>query len=90
MKAVKIVVFGKVQGVYFRANTKKEAKKYSINGFVKNENNGSVYIEAIGESDNLAAFIKWCRKGPILAYVKHVELEDIPFKHFSTFQIRYD
>jgi acylphosphatase len=48
MNHVSIRISGKVQGVFFRASTKGKAEQYGINGFVRNEKDGSVYIEAEG------------------------------------------
>ena len=53
MKHYNIRIFGIVQGVYFRASTKMEADRLGVNGFVQNEMDGSVYIEAEGSAEQL-------------------------------------
>ena len=58
-KAAIITVSGRVQNVGFRFNTLKAAKKNDIYGIVKNLHDGSVYIEAEGEEENLDQFILW-------------------------------
>lgn len=87
MKAIRIEVFGRVQGVYFRANTCQKAMELGINGRVKNQDNGSVEIIAEGEEDLLEELINCCHKGPVLAKVSSVIITSIlpqGFNNFST------
>ncbi|HEX5171359.1 MAG TPA: acylphosphatase [Cyclobacteriaceae bacterium] len=88
MKHVAIQVEGKVQGVFFRASTKDKADALGIKGFVRNEWDGSVYIEAEGEEDSLNQFISWCRQGPSRASVKEVIIREGPPKKFSGFEVQ--
>ncbi|MGZ4957981.1 MAG: acylphosphatase [Methylomonas sp.] len=67
-----IVVKGRVQGVYFRAYTQKQAVKLNVSGFVRNLADGSVEIVASGEPDALRQLVSWCHKGPMLAKVSQV------------------
>lgn len=67
-----IIVKGKVQGVYFRAYTQKQAVKHNLNGFVRNLPDGDVEIVAVGDHEALQALVAWCYKGPLLARVKQV------------------
>lgn len=69
-RAARLKVSGKVQGVWFRASTEKEAVRLGINGWVKNCNDGSVQIWA--EGSNLEEFIQWCHEGPPQARVDSV------------------
>ncbi len=77
MKTVSIQVKGRVQGVYFRVFTQKQANKLGINGFVKNCPDGSVYIEAQGEKQALDQLIAWCHKGPLMAKVTEVDIQPL-------------
>jgi len=86
-KCCQIVVKGKVQGVLFRKYTKVTALLLGIKGFVRNERNGSVYIEAVGDTAQVDKLIEWCHRGPKHAEVKKVEVTDIPFKKFEEFGI---
>ncbi|TXL15055.1 acylphosphatase [Methylococcaceae bacterium HT4] len=61
----KIVVKGRVQGVFFRASTLKKAKHFAIKGTVRNTSAGDVEIIALGEQQAMQQFIQWCHKGPI-------------------------
>lgn len=67
-----IIVKGKVQGVYFRAFTQKQANKLNLNGFVRNLATGDVEIVAEGERNALQSLVAWCHKGPLLARVRQV------------------
>ncbi len=83
-----ITIQGRVQGVGFRYYTKIKADSLGIRGFVKNQPDGSVYIEAEGESDAMNAFIALCRKGPPLARVINMQIVDDESCGFEKFQIR--
>ena len=72
---LKIKIYGKAQGVFFRHSAKKKAEELEISGLARNEEDGTVYIEAQGEKENLEKFIKWCRVGPAPASVEKVEFE---------------
>ena len=87
MKHISITVTGKVQGVYFRAFTEKEAQRLNLTGFVRNEPNGDVYIEAEGEETNLNQFISWCQTGSPKAVVKDIKVTEGNMKGFSHFAI---
>lgn len=78
MVSRRIQVFGKVQGVFFRTSTKEQADKLGLNGWVENRTDGSVHIEVTGESNAVNDLIQWCQKGPILASVDSVLVDDIP------------
>lgn len=88
MKHLTIKISGKVQGVFFRASTKDAAEQMDIKGFVRNEKDGSVYVEAEGEDDNLTQFLAWCHQGPPHAEVKNVHIEEDGIQGFSRFEIK--
>lgn len=85
-KHLNIKIIGQVQGVFFRTSTKEEADKLNIKGFVRNEPDNTVYIEAEGEKESLDKFIKWCKNGPDGAEVEEVETTEGPLKNFSDFR----
>lgn len=87
--ARKIQVFGKVQGVFYRASTKTQADNLGIKGWVKNEPDGTVLIHAEGEEINLDDFIAWCQEGPQFAKVTSMSVEDDPSQEFKEFEVRY-
>lgn len=88
-KCAGISIKGRVQGVGFRYQTENAAKKFGIKGFVKNMPDGSVYIEACGQNRNIELFLDWCKKGPLLANVTKVHSNEISFKNYDGFSIRY-
>lgn len=78
IKQIKITITGKVQGVFFRENTKAEAIRLGIAGTVKNLPNGNqVFIVAQGEELKLSELIGWCHQGPGTAKVEKVEVVDV-------------
>lgn len=87
MKHCKITVSGNVQGVYFRDTAKRRAIKLGINGFARNEPNGTVYIEAEGSDEALAEYIKWCHEGSRQADVDTVTVTQHPTVGHIRFRI---
>lgn len=88
MVCVKIIIKGHVQGVGFRYATLQKARQLTIKGFVKNQVNGTVCIEACAEENRLNSFIKWCYDGPSHARVHQIDTEPLDAKNFTTFEIR--
>lgn len=62
-----------MQGVWFRDTAREEATKRNLNGFARNEPDGSVYIEVEGEDASLQEFLAWCHEGSREAVVENVE-----------------
>lgn len=82
-------IYGRVQGVFFRRSARRKARQLGIKGFARNEDNGTVYLEAEGEEKNLNQFTDWCRLGPFLASVKKIEVGESEIKNFNDFMILY-
>lgn len=87
MKHFSIRVSGKVQGVFFRATTKEQADLLGVKGFVRNEANGDVYIEAEGNDNQLQEFLKWCEHGSSRARVDNLQIEEGLLKNFVRFEV---
>jgi acylphosphatase len=87
-KHFNITVAGRVQGVFFRASTKTSADHLNIRGFVKNQPDGTVYIEAEGDEKDLEQFIDWCKLGPKAAKVEKLEVKESELKGFAKFDIQ--
>jgi len=68
-------ISGRVQGVFFRASAREEAKRLRIDGFARNLPDGKVEVVGEGERPALEAMVSWCRKGPRGAMVESVEVE---------------
>lgn len=73
MKHVSVTVHGRVQGVAFRAYTRDEAIKLGVTGWVANQDDGSVRVEAEGSEAALQKFVAWLHHGPPSARVLQVE-----------------
>ena len=84
----KITVKGKVQGVHYRTSAQAIALKLDLNGFVKNQYNGDVYIEAEGQEDNLRKLVDWCIIGSTRSEVAEVQSEPGTLKNFGGFEIK--
>jgi len=89
MQHYNIRISGRVQGVGFRYSARNMAKTYAIKGFVKNDYDGAVYIEAEGDEQNLRQFIRWCRNGPASGRVNEISVEPGKFQDFKSFSIRF-
>lgn len=84
-----IIVTGQVQKVGFRFQANLEANRNNLRGFVRNEADGSVYIEIEGEDDSIRHFLRWCQEGPSKAYVKNVDIRKGPVSGYTEFLIRH-
>ena len=89
MKRVHVIIYGRVQGVWFRAHTKKIADKLGIKGWVRNLPDGSVEAVFEGNEESIEEMIKWCHQGPPLARVDRVEINYEEPKGERNFEIRY-
>jgi len=82
-----IKIFGRVQGVFFRDSVRRKAEEWGIKGWVRNEPDGSVYLEAEGPEEALKKLVSWCSEGPELATVVKVEIEEGKLKDFKDFRV---
>lgn len=76
-----------MQGVFYRASAKAKATELGISGFVRNEENGTVYAEVEGDQESVQQFMAWCRKGPAGADVEVVEPIEGEVRNFRGFLI---
>lgn len=87
MFAKHITVTGKVQGVFFRAETKERADNLGVKGWVKNSPDGSVEIHAEGSPDALTEFERWCTHGSEKSRVDAIQSQEVPEEGFDTFEV---
>ena len=73
-KKVTLKIKGRVQGVFFRAGTQEKARELGLTGWVKNEADGTVILEAEGEEQKLRELIRWCQEGPEYAKIDNTEV----------------
>lgn len=88
---VSLRVSGRVQGVGFRYMTKIKADELGILGMVRNEDNGDVYIEALGSENLIQQFIAIVKKSPApFGRVDHVEIMSLEnLEDYPDFSVRY-
>jgi acylphosphatase len=85
-----LIIEGRVQGVFFRMETKKTADHAKVSGWVRNKRDGNVEALLEGDEKSVEAVIEWCRKGPPSAYVKKVDICFENYKgEFENFEITF-
>lgn len=89
LESYRIVAKGRVQGVGYRAFVTRMARQGQIKGYVKNQADGSVLIEAEGDSELMKLFINQCKGGPGWAYVSSLDIIQQPSTGFKDFQVKY-
>lgn len=89
MKRVHVLVSGRVQGVAFRAGTRRTARSLNLTGWVMNLPDGRVEAVFEGRDPAVAAMLAWCRRGPEGARVDAIEIaEEPPSGKEDRFEIR--
>ncbi len=73
-KRIHLIVRGRVQGVYFRAATQREARRLGITGWVRNRPDGSIELCAEGDEDSIKELASWANHGPSAARVDAVDI----------------
>lgn len=89
MMRYQIKVKGKVQGVFYRSSTQAKARELGLSGWVKNEEDGSVLIEAEGEEQKLQKLVEWCQQGPGAAVVNDVEVREVEPQGVNGFEVKH-
>ncbi len=89
-KQIHIIVKGKVQGVYFRDYTQRQARKLGLKGTVRNISDGSVEIKGQGSPTQLQKLEEWCWEGSPYSSVVSVIVKEISsLVDYSAFKIVY-
>jgi acylphosphatase len=89
MKTYIFRVIGKVQGVYYRANTQKNASQLGYQGSVKNLKNGDVEVIATLKDDRLEDFVSLLKKGSPNSKVSNIDYIEVKNINFDSFSILY-
>jgi acylphosphatase len=90
LKRFHVYISGRVQGVFFRAETQRAAKGFNLTGWVRNINDGRVEAVFEGEDTNMEKMIAWCHIGPPAARVEEVLTEEESYGgEFRDFSIKY-
>ncbi|MGC2047819.1 MAG: acylphosphatase [Gallionella sp.] len=74
-KTLRLVIFGRVQGVFFRDSMRREAQNLAVAGWVRNLNDGTVEAAVHGEAAAVDAIVRWAQRGPQHADVTAVEIQ---------------
>lgn len=75
MRARRVIIAGRVQGVGYRAWMEREATRLGVQGWVRNHRNGTVEALVAGEEAAVQALLSACRRGPMLALVSDITEE---------------
>ena len=82
------MVHGHVQGVFFRATCRREARRLGVTGFVRNLDDGTVEAVFEGDPDAVSTMVDWAHVGPIRAEVSRVDVADEEPEGFTDFAER--
>ena len=85
-----LIIKGRVQGVWFRESTRREAEGLGVFGWVRNRSDGTVEVLAEGPEEEVKRLIHWCHHGPPIARVSSVHEKEEPWVgEFSSFDISF-
>ena len=84
----RVVVHGRVQGVFFRDSTDREATRRGLSGWVRNRNDGAVEAVFEGPADDVQALVDFCESGPSSADVERTETIEEEPEGLSGFRVR--
>ena len=86
---LRLVVRGRVQGVFFRGAAAQQARALGIGGYARNLNDGTVEIVAEGAREALETMVAWAHRGPSAAHVEEVQVERSEvLEQFNEFKVR--
>ncbi len=89
-KRLHVLIKGRVQGVCYRLETQKAARRFGVTGWVRNLPDGSVEGLFEGDAGAVEQLVAWCRQGPSLALVTDLQIDPRQYKgEFSGFEIRF-
>lgn len=89
-KTVHVIVEGRVQGVFFRDYTRRQANQLKLKGWARNLSDGSVEIMLSGKQQKVDSMIEWFRIGSPLSTVSSLHVEEVlPTEKLFSFEIRY-
>jgi len=87
---VRLIIEGRVQGVWFRESTRREAERLGVRGWVRNRREGTVEVIAEGPRENVRKLVEWCHHGPPSARVIRVnEIEESFQGEYGSFDVVY-
>jgi len=85
---VRLIIEGRVQGVWFRESTRRQAVSLGVTGWVKNRPDRAVEALIEGEEDRVKKLVAWCHHGPSAARVSRVQQSEEPWQgEFTSFEV---
>jgi len=85
-----VFVTGKVQGVYYRANTRDTARERGVDGWVRNLDDGRVEAIFEGPEDDVESMVEWCHDGSPRARVDDVTVEYEDPEGLDGFEVKWE
>ena len=88
LSSFKLVIHGRVQGVFFRDSMRMEAEKLGITGWVRNCHDGTVEAVVQGDAESVELIMRWAQRGPRLAQVEKVDVmpDDGTYSSFNIYE----
>jgi acylphosphatase len=86
--ARRVVVHGRVQGVFFRETTRRRAYRAGVAGWVRNNSDGSVEAWFEGDPDDVDVMVHFAGIGPSGAHVRSVDVENVEPEGLREFEVR--
>jgi len=87
---VRLIIEGRVQGVWFRESTRKQAEVLGVQGWVRNRREGTVEVVAEGPEESVKKLVAWCHQGPPSARVSRVRESAEAYQgEFTSFEVEY-
>ena len=87
MKCIHLIVSGRVQGVFFRANVKRKAIELNLNGYAKNLKDDNVEIVAEGDENKINELVYFIRENPGTSKVTDIKIKKSSAQNFKNFEI---
>jgi acylphosphatase len=84
----RLLISGRVQGVFFRDTCHRVAQQHGVSGWVRNLPDGSVEAVFEGPDEDVRRLVEWSRQGPRSALVEDVRVHQEPPEGISGFQVR--
>ena len=84
----RVIIRGRVQGVFFRDSIRQRARTRDISGWVRNQVDGTVEAVFEGKPDDVEQLVRYAETGPRQAEVESVEVDDEELEGLSGFEIR--
>lgn len=84
---LRLVVSGRVHGVFYRDSCRQVATRLGLRGSVRNNDDGTVEVVVEGPRDDVDDLVAWCHAGPRRAVVTDVEVTEGPLTGEGPFQV---